>query len=117
MEFLRRAARLTLLISLILIPLSAYVISVRFALGLLAGTVWSLANLWTVKALVARTVGSRRTPRWQRVGLFAVKFPLLYGLGGWLVLSSWSSPVGFLVGFSLWQVCLVWCAGAQAVSS
>jgi hypothetical protein len=118
MEFLHRAVRLTLLISGIGVPLAVVVVGVPFALGLLGGVVWSLANLWVLKALMVRTIspppGSRR---WQNAMLFVVKFPLLYAVGGWLLLSSWGSPVGFVIGFSLWQACLVLSASVRAISS
>jgi len=114
MDFLYRAVRLTLLISLVVIPVSAPVVGVRFAIGFLAGALWSLANLWALKALITRSFGFSRKPRWQKITLAVVKFPLLYAVGCWLLLSSWSSPVGFLVGFSLWQICLVVSAALPA---
>lgn len=115
MDFLSQAVRLTLLIGVVAVPVSVSVVGTRFAIGFLAGALWSLANLWALKALITRSFGFSRKPRWQKIVFAIVKFPLLYAVGGWLLLSSWSSPVGFLVGFSLWQVCLVMSAATRAV--
>jgi len=117
MDFLSRAVRLTLLISLIAIPVFASVFGIRVAIGFLTGALWSLANLWALTALITRSFGFSRKPRWQKIVFAMVKFPLLYALGCWLLLSPWSSPVGFLVGFSLWQICLVVSAAANTVFS
>jgi len=111
MGFVRAANRLALVTGLLLAPLAAVVWGGRAAVGLLAGLAWTLANMRLIAALSTFTLRRRLgRNRWKAAALWIVKLPVLYGLGALCLLSPWSSPVGFLAGFSLWFVALV--AGA-----
>lgn len=70
------------------------------ALGIAAGGLWNVANLWCLaKALHAwlqETPTTRRTVLWV-----LVKFPLLYGAAIALLLKPTISPIGFAIGFSV----------------
>lgn len=105
MEFLRRATRLMGWLGLILVPLAASVCGLRAAAGLLGGMVWAWANAWALTWLVDASVHAQR--RWKRITLWIVKLPLLYLVGAACLLGPWSSPLGFLVGFSMWFVMLI----------
>lgn len=88
----------------------------RAAVGTAGGMAWALANVAVLGALVA-SVTSRPSAPWStRVGLLVVKLPVLYAAGALLAVSPWSSPVGFLIGFSLWFVLLVVSACRRAAA-
>ena len=107
MDPIRSATRLMGYTGLVLVPLAAWVGGWRAAIGLASGMGWALANVWVMAHLVTGSLGQPRTSRWRQAVWWVVKLPLLYVLGGWLLLAPWSSPVGFLVGFSVWFVMLV----------
>jgi len=107
MEFLHRTVRLIACSSLLLVPVTAAVWGPRAAVGLAGGMAWAVANTWALTGLVHASVGDSRAPWWARAGLWVLKGPLLYAAGAALAVSPWSSPVGFLAGFSCWFVCLV----------
>ena len=92
---------------LCLVPAAAWVGGWRAVVGLTGGMLWALTNAWTLRWLVSGSLGSQRVSRGRWTLLWAVKLPLLYGVGALLLVSPWSSPVGFLIGFSSWFVLLV----------
>jgi len=107
MVFLRAAYRLTWWFGLVLIPLTALAYGSRAALGLFSGLLWSVVNAWVIEHLTHRLTSSERQPLIRTVILWTVKVPLLYGVCALLIVSPWSSPTAFLVGFSLWFVALM----------
>lgn len=106
MEFLRCAVRLASWSAIVVLPVVALAFGWRAAIGVGGGLVWASANAGALAWLVRVLFDAHHAPWWVRTGLWALKLPLLYAVGALLVLSSWSSPVGFLVGFSLWFVLL-----------
>ncbi|MBI2105075.1 MAG: hypothetical protein HYT90_05840 [Candidatus Omnitrophica bacterium] len=116
MEFLRRTVRLIAWSSLFLVPGTAAVWGPRAAVGVAGGMSWAVANAWALSGLVHASLGEARSPWWARAGLWILKVPLLYAVGAVLAVSPWSSPVGFLAGFSLWFVGLVASALREAAA-
>jgi hypothetical protein len=106
MEFLRRALRLAAWSSLMLVPGVAIVFGWHAAVGVASGLLWALANMWVMGRLVKTSFSAQRLRGWESVSLWILKLPFLYAVGAVLLLSPWGSPLGFLVGFSLWFVCL-----------
>ena len=107
MAYLRETVRLASWLSVPLLSLIMGAFGARAAVGLAAGMLWAMANVWVIGRLIRVSMGTER-PQWRSViGWWALKVPVLYVLGGVLLLSPWSSPVGFLAGFSFWFVALV----------
>ena len=86
------------------------------AMGMLGGVTIALANLWVLCRFVNTMVSARRVGFWRQLGWWMVKIPLIYGCIALLLISRWSSPVGFLVGFSLWFAVLCFSALKQTVA-
>lgn len=86
------------------------------AVGLASGMLWALANAWALSQLVHVSLNGRRISWQTRVLWWIVKIPGLYALGASALLCPWSSPVGFLIGFSLWFVALIVGALQDAVT-
>ena len=105
MEFLHRTARLMGWTGALLIPLVASVWGWRATVGVVSGMGWAWANAWALTWLVNASFQPQR--RWRHIALWVIKLPLLYLIGAWFLVSPWSSPLGFLVGFSLWFMLLV----------
>ncbi|MBI4341616.1 MAG: hypothetical protein HY598_04980 [Candidatus Omnitrophica bacterium] len=93
--------------SLIMVPVAWLLGGPKAAIGVAGGMLWSLANVGALALLARIMMGTPRLSWPAHLGLWIVKIPLLYILGGVLAVSPWSSPVGFLVGFSLWFVLLM----------
>ena len=107
MPFVRDAIPIMIGAGVVIVPLAARILGAQTAVGLASGMGWALANVWALAALVTTSTGARHVRFLQYAGLWILKLPLLYTIGGFLALSPWSSPVGFLAGFSLWFVCLM----------
>ena len=78
----------------------------RVATGLAIGVLWGLVNFWVIGKLMEPLTMTDRPGLLSRAWWWVVKLPVLYGVGVVCLLSPWSSPVGFLVGFSMWWVVL-----------
>ena len=105
MEFLHRTTRLMGWAGAFLVPAVSSVWGWRVGLGVVSGMGWAWANAWALTRLVSASFQPQH--RWRQLALWVIKLPVLYLLGAWLLVSPWSSPLGFLVGFSLWFVMLV----------
>ena len=107
MEVIRDAAYLMGWVGLFLIPVVAVLWGVHVAVGVASGMLWALANMLVLAKLIKGSLSAPGLSRWRRAVLWVVKVPLLYLVGAFLLLSPWSSPLGFLFGFSLWFLMLV----------
>lgn len=107
MEFLHDTMRLMGWTALIGLPAAAWLGSLRLAMGLAAGMGWAMANAWVMGRLIGQLMSDTRPRRVTRVAWWMLKLPVLYGVAGVLIVSPWSSAIGFVMGFSLWPVLLV----------
>jgi hypothetical protein len=73
---------------------------VAHARGLLFGGLWSIANLWVLKGLLAAVVEARRCSR-RVLGWMTLKLPLLYGVGAGVLLTVPLSVGAAIVGFHI----------------
>ena len=116
MDIIRQTIRFFGWTALVLGLLTAVLFGMRAVVGLESGMAWALANVWALKRLIGGTVSASKVGFWTCAALWIVKFPVLYGLGAVLLVSSWSSSVGFLVGFSAWFL-LLWINALRHVRS
>lgn len=105
LEFLARVRRTTLWLAAIGALVTSTYVAPAFALGLAAGALWSLANLFLIEKLVVGLTGPDRgtAPALRRVALGAGGMPPLLGLGA-LLLARLPIPalmIGFLVPFAV----------------
>ena len=107
MSFLYDTVQLMGWVGVALVPVTWLGCSLSAAIGVACGMLWAVGNFGLTGVLVSATFGQRHPSHLVRAGLWFLKVPLWYGVGSLLLLSSWSSPVGFLVGFSLWFPLLV----------
>jgi hypothetical protein len=85
----------------------------QWAAGVVAGSLWALANLYGVRFLLVRWLrpgaDRRRSP--ATIGLtvgLMVKFPVLYGIGYLMLRSDWFRVEGLMIGFVVpFAVCFV----------
>ena len=95
----RDVAALMLLVTACLAPVSRGAVTIGFG----AGAAWNLVNLALLSLwghhVTSASEGGRR--RWLVVTLLGiVKFPVLYGIGLWLLVSRRVEVLPFLAGFT-----------------
>ena len=71
----------------------------QVALGILAGGLWNVANIWCLARALGVWLSPTLAPRRHQVGWFIVKFPLLYAALFGLVQLPGISLMGFGIGF------------------
>jgi len=116
MEFLRDAARLMGWSGAVLVPIVGLRVGWTHAVGLAGGIAWVLLNAWVMSRLIQEAFVSGRPRSRRALGFWLLKLPTLYAVAAVLLLSPWSSPVGFLAGFSWWFVTLLISALRRAVA-
>ena len=116
MELVQRAIHLMGWTALGLIPVAGLVGGFRVAIGLAGGIAWTLVNVWVLGRLLQPLTHGIHRRAMAHLGWWILKVPVLYGAAGILLVSSWSSAVGFIVGFSMWFLVVWLCAlcGAEA---
>ena len=72
---------------------------VQVALGILAGGLWNVANVWCLARALGVWLSPKLAPRRHQIGWFIVKFPLLYAAVFGLVQLPGISLMGFGIGF------------------
>ena len=107
LEFLIRVRRTALIVGAVLGLLSARYVGPSAGLGIAAGVLWSLANLFLIEQLVVTvTGGERRTlAGLQRAGWILGGMLLLFAAGAWLLthlpipaqLGGFLLPLGVIV--------------------
>jgi uncharacterized membrane protein YtjA (UPF0391 family) len=97
-KVLKTTAVVTLLVSLFIANYYNYI----FAVGFIVGSAWNMANIWLIKVLVCHflTAGTPK-PKRKLLLLAGVKFPLLYGVGGLILVYGKLPPASLLAGFTL----------------
>lgn len=76
----------------------------RWGLGVAAGDLWAIANLYVVRFVVVRLLrpaAERQQPggTWALISGLTLKFPLLYGAGYLMLVSGWFRTEGLVIGF------------------
>jgi len=96
-ELLRAIVR-SFLIVLAFSVLLAFIWSQSIAFGFAFGGIWSTVNFWTLKELIEAVVHRHLL----RIILFSqLKLPILYGLGGYVLLTFHLSVPAAIVAFHI----------------
>ena len=94
-------------VSLVALPGAWCCFGFHSMVGVGSGILWACANATITAKLIAVGFNGSHLPWWLSVALWVLKLPVLYGFLVLCVISPWGSPIGFLVGFSLWFVVLM----------
>lgn len=98
-DLVDRSIRTSLIATAVVFPFAAVYLGSLSAIGFLAASLWSTANVWVISIVVGEYLGGRR---WSRLAvMLCVKFPVLYGLGLWGVSQRVVPVVSVLVGFHM----------------
>jgi len=104
-DFFRRVRRTSVITGLVI----AWWVAVRWDLdagvGWLLGCLWSLVNLYVI-ALVMRVTMSRERNRVRLLLVLAVKLPVLYGIGFFLLAIGRFPVIALLAGFT-WPLLVI----------
>ena len=106
MDSVRQTARAVGWAAILLAPCATALFGWRAGVGLVSGVGWMLLNVWVMRRLIEGGGGASRASRWSQAGWWMVKVPVLYALAAFCLVHPWSSPIGFLAGFTMWFVIL-----------
>ena len=101
LEFLNRIWKTTLVVGVVVFAFTAVYFDTTFALGLLVGCLWGVANFIALTAVLTSFVKPGEVNRKRALLLAAIKFPVIYGIGYLILRAGWFEPTSLLVGFSL----------------
>src|SRR3989338_1762545 len=94
-----RGILLACLVTTAVAAMAGALFGVQVALGILAGGLWNVANVWCLARALGVWLSPKLAPRRHQVGWFIVKFPLLYAALFGLVQLPGISLMGFGIGF------------------
>ena len=114
MELVQRAIRLMVWTALGLIPAAGLVGGLRVSVGVAGGIAWILVNMWALSRLLQPLTSGVPRRAMAHLGWWVLKLPVLYGAAVILLVSPWSSAVGFVIGFSMWFL-VVWLCALRGV--
>lgn len=106
MDFVHQTTRAVGWAAVLLAPCATALFGWRAGVGLVSGAGWMLLNVWVIGQLIHHGMLASRQTIWSRLGWWAVKVPVLYALAACCLVAPWSSPIGFLAGFTMWFVVL-----------
>jgi hypothetical protein len=95
-KFLTKTLWLATLLSLIIAVITAVCIDIRWGLGFLIGALWSILNFSltiTILAFINSPVSKLKV-----LSMLIVKFPILYGLGFFILVSHFFTTKSILWG-------------------
>ncbi len=101
LDFLKRIWKTTLVVGVLVFAFTAVYYDTSFALGILTGCVWGVANFLALTVLLTAVVKPGHVNRTRAYAFAAIKFPVIYFIGFLILRSHWFEPTSLLVGFSL----------------
>jgi hypothetical protein len=107
LEFLHRVLRATSVVGILAFAFAAVYYNMNFAWGLLVGCAWGIGNFWALTWVITAVVRPGNVDRRRALILAAIKFPVLYVAGYFILRSGWFSPISLLTGFSVLFVVVV----------
>lgn len=105
-EFIKRLIRCTLATSIVGFLLISISFSLRDGVGIFIGGVWGSLNLYFLYNFFYDLL----TPVKKNIKIliiFILKFPVLYGIGYWILQSHWFSPWSLFLGLFLMNMVLL----------
>ena len=107
LDFITRILKTTFFLTILVALFAASYYNIQFAEGLVAGSFWNLINFWLIQKLIIGLLSNKPRETGKLVGLVLIKFPLLYGVGLWILLTGKFTAGSLLCGFSLLFVVLI----------
>jgi hypothetical protein len=107
LEFLHRVLRATSVVGVLVFAFVAVYYNINFAGGLLTGCAWGIGNFWTLTRIITAVVRLGEVDRRRTLILAALKFPVLYLAGYFILRLDWFPPISLLAGFTILFVVIV----------
>jgi hypothetical protein len=101
LEFLKRVQQATAVVGALAFVLVSVYHDTNFALGILVGCAWGIGNFYALTLVLTAVLRPDTINKQRAYILAAIKFPLLYVIGFFILRSGWFEPVSLIVGFSL----------------
>ena len=114
-DFVTRTLKTTGVVLLFILAFGSMYFDFYDALALFSAGVWSMINLIFLSYLIRATVRPDGVDKIKVIGLLAIKFPLLYAAGYFLLTAPIFRPIPLLIGFSSVLVIMVLKAVGRAM--
>ncbi|KPJ61278.1 MAG: hypothetical protein AMJ46_03045 [Latescibacteria bacterium DG_63] len=101
LEFVTRVVKTTVVVAIITALFVATYVSPAYGAGVFLGALWNSLNLLVVVSLVKIVIATEKFRKRKVACVVALKFPVLYGVGFFLLWTGLFPVVSLVVGFSL----------------
>ena len=100
-DFIKRSLRVSIIITIIVIPLISVYFSGSITLGFMAGSAWNIINLFLLTKLLNMFIMPHEFSKKWGIAAGIIKFPVLYGIGYIIIRYTNISRYGIMCGISV----------------
>ena len=100
-DFIKRSLRVSIIVTIILVPLLSVYFSGSVTMGFMAGSAWSIINLFLLTKLLNMFIMPHKVNKQWGIAAGIIKFPVLYGIGYIIIRYTNISRYGIMCGISV----------------
>lgn len=100
-DFIKRSLRVSIIVTIILVPLISVYFSGSVTLGFMAGSAWNIFNLFLLTKLLNMFIMPHEVKKKWGITAGIIKFPVLYGIGYSIIRYTDISRYGIMCGISV----------------
>ena len=100
-DFIKRSLRVSIIITIIVIPLISVYFSGSITMGFMAGSAWNIINLFLLTKLLNMFIMPHEFSKKWGIAAGIIKFPVLYGIGYVIIRYTNISRYGIMCGISV----------------
>ena len=100
-DFIKRSLRVSIIITIIVIPLISVYFSGSITMGFMAGSAWNIINLFLLTKLLNMFIMPHEFSKKWGIAAGIIKFPVLYGIGYIIIRYTNISRYGIMCGISV----------------
>ena len=100
-DFIKRSLRVSIIITIIVIPLISVYFSGSITMGFMAGSAWNIINLFLLTKLLNMFIMPHKVNKKWGIAAGIIKFPVLYGIGYIIIRYTNISRYGIMCGISV----------------
>ena len=100
-DFIKRSLRVSIIITIIVIPLISVYFSGSITMGFMAGSAWNIINLFLLTKLLNMFIMPHEFSKKWGIAAGIIKFPVLYGIGYIIIRYTNISSYGIMCGISV----------------
>ena len=106
-DFIKRSLRVSIIVTIIVIPLISVYFSGSITMGFMAGSAWNIINLFLLTKLLNMFIMPHKVNKKWGIAAGIIKFPVLYGIGYIIIRYTNISRYGIMCGISVVLIVMV----------